>query len=867
MTSSPAEEPMPDAPTSRCPARERLRDRSGSAVVAAVPLLLALFAGCLCVPPVTPIETSRLVVSPTTLDFGTTYLGQRVTRRLTMRNPSRVSRAVTWALEAPFAESFSGEVPPGESLEFDVTARPASIGLATATIDIDGTAVTLQVLGNPVPLCSPSAACLEASFDVTTERCVEQQVAEGTSCSTSCLTEGQCVNGSCVGGAAQCDDHDVCTVDACAVNGGCLHVPVACPAPSQCLTARCDPAMGCITDPVVDGVSCAPDDCAGNLAFVCINGTCVSRQRPQGTLCFETLAGVAAGVGHVDGQGDAVRFDQLQTGATDAWGTTWLVSRHSIRKMTTAGVVSTIRRAGPLEQFLPTFAVTDARGNLYFDEGRCLRKVTPLGQLIEFGTGNPCSVVGSTYFEALVVERDGRMVVASEGSLYEFGAQGLSRRLRSGRGPLQEAPGGELLFVDVADGGAMISRLGRDGGTTALRPWHGQLSLVAHNSPAPSLSPSGAAIVTTETDGGCVLSAEDLNGGLLSRRLASKSCYLSTTLARRTLGWAGRDESFWFLDESTQLSTLVDGAVRRVVGFVERPGDADGRGRDAGLRVNAGLQQAQWLDLLAVRKANTVTLVDADSSLNSRLREWSDDGGLITHFAYTTTSTTTYLLALQPADAGVWLLSTRGSPLGWTFWEPGSPATGSSVLTPPTTDVRRRGVLDETGSWLFGPELQRIDAQAQLVAHLAATPRTLRDGPLPAFLADGGLVTSTAGTAAFSSLTAGVSLGQERAAFIDANAVRLLTDAGFVTLAGGLDAGSSDGRGAAALFDGPSGIAWSPSQQLLYVADRKNFAIRTVSLAGDVRTIGRLSDQPAAVAVAPNGDVYVLVRHALLRGR
>lgn len=829
-------------------------------------LVLALSAGCQCTPPVTPLETSRLIVSPTTLDFGTAYLGQRVTRRLTIRNPSRLPRAVTWVLEVPFAESFSAEIAGGDSLDLDVTARPASIGLAMTTIDVDGTAVTLQVLGNPVPLCSPSAACLEASFDLTTARCVEQQIAEGTSCNTSCLTEGQCVNGRCVGSAAQCDDHDVCTVDACAVSGGCLHAPLACPAPSQCLTARCDPVMGCITDPVVDGVSCAPDDCAGNLAFVCINGTCQSRQRPQGTLCFETLAGVAAGVGHVDGQGDAVRFDQLQTGATDAWGTTWLVSRHSIRKMTTAGVVSTVRRAGPLEQFLPTFAVTDARGNLYFDEGRCLRKVTPLGQFVEFGTGNPCSVVGSTYFEALVVERDGRMVVASEGSLIEFGAQGLSRRLRSGRGPLQETAGGELLFVDVADGGAMISRLGRDGGTTALRPWRGQLSLVAHNSPAPSLSPSGAAIVTTEADGGCVLSAEDPIGGLVSRQPSSKSCYLSTTLSRRTLGWAGRDESFWFIDESTQLSTLIDGGVRRVVGFVERPGDADGRGRDAGLRVNADLQQARWLDLLAVREANTVTLVDADSTLGSRLREWSDDGGLITHFAESSTSRT-FLMALQPADAGVWLLSTRGSPLGWTFWAPGSPVTGSSVLTPATSEVRRRGVLDDTGSWLFGAELERFDAQSQLVGRLAATPRTLRDGPLPAFLADGGLVTSTAGTAAFSSLPAAVSLGQERTAFIDANAVRLLTTAGFVTLAGGLDAGLADGRGAAAAFDGPTGIAWSPSRQLLYVADRKNFAIRTVSLAGDVRTVGRLSDQPAAVAVAPNGDVYVLVRHALLRGR
>lgn len=51
------------------------------------------------------------------------------------------------------------------------------------------------------------------------------------------------------------------------------------------------------------------------------------------------------------------------------------------------------------------------------------------------------------------------------------------------------------------------------------------------------------------------------------------------------------------------------------------------------------------------------------------------------------------------------------------------------------------------------------------------------------------------------------------------------------------------------------------------VADTENHVIRAISPLGLVRTLGRLNDRPSGVTVAPNGDVYVLVRHALLRGR
>ena len=86
------------------------------------------------------------------------------------------------------------------------------------------------------------------------------------------------------------------------------------------------------------------------------------------------------------------------------------------------------------------------------------------------------------------------------------------------------------------------------------------------------------------------------------------------------------------------------------------------------------------------------------------------------------------------------------------------------------------------------------------------------------------------------------------------------------TIAGSAQAGYVDSPGSLARFNRPRGLAVHPNGDLI-VADTENNVIRAISPMGLVRTVGRLTDRPAAVTVAPNGDVYVLVRHALLRGR
>ncbi|MGH9413507.1 MAG: hypothetical protein ACRD0Y_07175, partial [Terriglobales bacterium] len=72
--------------------------------------------------------------------------------------------------------------------------------------------------------------------------------------------------------------------------------------------------------------------------------------------------------------------------------------------------------------------------------------------------------------------------------------------------------------------------------------------------------------------------------------------------------------------------------------------------------------------------------------------------------------------------------------------------------------------------------------------------------------------------------------------------------------------GDKDGTGAAALFNGPRGLAISPDDKTLYVADSANNAIRKIDIAtGAVTTIGGEVCQPNALALDSTGaNLYIV---------
>jgi hypothetical protein len=93
------------------------------------------------------------------------------------------------------------------------------------------------------------------------------------------------------------------------------------------------------------------------------------------------------------------------------------------------------------------------------------------------------------------------------------------------------------------------------------------------------------------------------------------------------------------------------------------------------------------------------------------------------------------------------------------------------------------------------------------------------------------------------------------------NLIRMVTPAGTVTTLAGSTRGFADGTGTYAQFDNPEGIA-AAGDDMLYVADAGNVAVRTVSPAGQVSTfhVAHRSDSFhwGAIAVDASGFVYVV---------
>jgi hypothetical protein len=195
-------------------------------------------------------------------------------------------------------------------------------------------------------------------------------------------------------------------------------------------------------------------------------------------------------------------------------------------------------------------------------------------------------------------------------------------------------------------------------------------------------------------------------------------------------------------------------------------------------------------------------------------------------------------------------------------------ATGLRVDALPVTGLRVQGNIAGAGPVAANPDGSVTFALSNVVKRLSADMSSVTR------LAGSGnsAITDGVGTAAsFSDIKGMVSDGQGNVYVSDNSSIRRVAADGTVTtLAGSSSGGNTDGTGAAATFGQPSGLAFGPDGDL-YVADRVGQNIRRVTLAGVVTTYagsttyqsgyldgsGGLFNNPVAVAVAANGDVYV----------
>jgi sugar lactone lactonase YvrE len=133
-----------------------------------------------------------------------------------------------------------------------------------------------------------------------------------------------------------------------------------------------------------------------------------------------TLAGasptqIIGGRGYADGIGSAARFNEPAGLDVDSDGNVYVADYRNfkIRKITAAGVVSTL--AGGAIFAYPEGVAVDSSGNLYVaenDSTRSIRKITTAGEVSSFGLIEPGKFAGFDYLTGVDTDSSGNVYVS-----------------------------------------------------------------------------------------------------------------------------------------------------------------------------------------------------------------------------------------------------------------------------------------------------------------------------------------------------------------------------------------------------------------------------------------------------------------------
>jgi len=180
-----------------------------------------------------------------------------------------------------------------------------------------------------------------------------------------------------------------------------------------------------------NGPSGVAVDSAGNVYVADAHNYIIRKVTPAGVVT--TLAGKASTFGSADGTGAEARFDEPFGVAVDSAGNVYVAdsANHTIRKVTAAGVVTTLAGTarmtggadgdGAAARFYGPFGVAvDSAGNVYATDSGTLRKVTPAGVVTTlagtagvFGSEDGTGAAARFDFPAGVsVDRAGNLYVA-----------------------------------------------------------------------------------------------------------------------------------------------------------------------------------------------------------------------------------------------------------------------------------------------------------------------------------------------------------------------------------------------------------------------------------------------------------------------
>jgi mucin-19 len=621
-------------------------------------------------------------------------------------------------------------------------------------------------------------------------------------------------------------------------------------------------------------------DAAGNTYVADGSNHTIRKISPSGVV--STLAGLAGAFGSIDGTGTEARFNNPRGVAVDAGGNVYVAdnSNHTIRKITPAGVVSTLAglagtsgnadATGTSAKFNSPWGVAvDAAGNIYVADSNnhTIRKITPAGVVSTLaglaGTSGTTNGTGSlARFNVpygVAVDKDGYVYVADRNN----------HTIRK---------------ITISAGVGAVSTLAGQAGTSGFTD--------GTATAASFFQPSGVAVDADRNI--YVVCANTIRKITSSDVVSTFAGWVGTSGSTDATGTAARfnapsgvavDASGYVYVADTTNNTIrkitPGGVVNTLAGLAVQQGAADGLGTAAQFYNARGV---------AVDKDGNAYVGDTS---NHTIRKITPAGVV---------STLAGLAGTSGSADGAGSLARFSSPWGVAVDATGNvyvadkfnytirKITPAGVVTTLAGLAGNPGSADGTGAaaQFFAPLGVAVDTAGNVYVTDSNNHTIRKITPAGEVTTLAGLArnlgnTDATGTSAKFNYPSAVAVDTGGYVYVADQlnyTIRMITPGGVVSTLAGLagTSGSTDGTGASARFYSPTGVAVDAGGNV-YVVDVNNHSIRKVTSAGVVTTVvGRVGvvgfqpgplpgvlGSPSGVALTPDGDLVIVLSNAVVQ--
>ncbi|WP_374030222.1 NHL repeat-containing protein [Bdellovibrio bacteriovorus] len=556
-----------------------------------------------------------------------------------------------------------------------------------------------------------------------------------------------------------------------------------------------------------------------------------------------TLAGKAGVSGSADGAGSAARFNAPRGIAIDSGGTLYVSdwSNHTIRKITSAGVVTTFAGlagnagstdgTGSTARFNgPQGIALDSSGNVYVSASNAIRKITSGGAVTTLagssgisgfadGTG---SAARFNFLDGIAVDSGGNLYVADRGNH-------VIRKV---------APGG---VVTTFAGSAGVS--GSLDGTGSAARFYNPQGISVDGSGNLFVTDSSNSTIRKITSAGVVTTMAGLAGSADS---TDGTGFAARFSAANGIAVDGSGNIF-VADEGNHTIRKITsgGVVTTLAGLAGGAGSADDTGSAARFNAPVGMAMDSGGNIYVADRGNHVIRKITSAGEVTTLAGLSGTWGTTNGTGSGARFSSPYGVAV---DSSGNLFVTDSS--NHTIRK----ITSAGVVTTIAGLAGSIGYADGAGSSarFFYPDGVAVDNSGNI--YVADTySHTIRkitsDGVVTTLAGLGGNPGSTDGTGAAARFNypTGVAVDNAGNVYVadrDNHVIRKITSGGVVTTIAGLagSSGAADGTGPAARFNSPSGIAIDSGGNI-FVADTYNYMVRKITPAGLVTTVvGKAGD-------------------------